>query len=46
MSDFYKAELNADDCPVQMWDGNLTITMSDVNINTDLLETLTGGKPI
>lgn len=42
MSDFYKVDINADDCPVQMWDGNLTIGMDDVYINNKLFDTLTG----
>lgn len=42
MSDFYEVDIKAEDCPIQMWDGNLTIEMSDVSINADLFNMLTG----
>lgn len=42
MNDIWKVEINADDCPVQIWDGNLTIDMKADYVNMDLWETLTG----
>lgn len=42
MNDIWKVEINADDCPVQMWDGNCTIDMKADYINNELLESLTG----
>ena len=45
MNDIWKVEINADDCPVQMWDGNLTIDMKADYVNNELLEFLTGQSP-
>lgn len=42
MNDIWKVEINADDCPVKMWDGNLTIDMKADYVNNDLWELLTG----
>lgn len=42
MNNIWKVEINADDCPVQMWDGNLTIDMKADYINNELWESLTG----
>ena len=42
MNDIWKVEINADDCPVHMWDGSLTIDMKIDYINNELLELLTG----
>lgn len=42
MNDIWKVEINADDCPVQMWDGDLTIDMKADYINNELWESLTG----
>ena len=42
MNDIWKVEINADDCPVQMWDGNCTIDMKADYINNELWESLTG----
>lgn len=42
MNNILKVEINADDCPVQMWDGNLTIDMKADYVNNDLWELLTG----
>ena len=36
MNDIWKVEINADDCPVQIWDGNLTIDMKTDYINNEL----------
>ena len=42
MNDIWKVEIKADDCPVQMWDGNCTIDMKATYINNELWESLTG----
>lgn len=42
MNDIWKVEINADDCPSQMWDGSLTIDMKADYINNELWESLTG----
>lgn len=42
MDNIWKVEINADDCPVQMWDGNCTIDMKADYINNELWESLTG----
>ena len=42
MNDIWKVEISADDCPVQMWDGNLTIDMKTDYTNNELWELLTG----
>ena len=42
MNDILKVEIKADDCPVQMWDGNLTIDMKADYINNELWESLIG----
>lgn len=42
MNNIWKVEINADDCPVKMWDGSLTIDMKADYINQELWELLTG----
>lgn len=42
MDNIWKVEINADDCPIQMWDGSLTINMKADYINHELWELLTG----
>lgn len=42
MNNIWKVEINADDCPVEMWGGNLTIDMKADYVNMDLWELLTG----
>ena len=42
MNDIWKIEINADDCPAKMWDGNLTIDMKADYINNESWELLTG----
>lgn len=42
MNDIWKVEINADDCPAQMWDGSLTIDMKADYINNELWESLIG----
>lgn len=42
MNDIWKVEINADDRPIKMWDGNLTIDLKADCINQELWEMLTG----
>lgn len=42
MDNIWNVEVKDDDCPVQMWDGNLTIDMKADYINNELWELLTG----
>lgn len=42
MSDFYEVDIKAEDCPIQMWDGNLTIEMDAASFNHELWAALTG----
>lgn len=42
MDNIWKVEINADDCPAQMWDGGLTIDMKANYINNELWKSLMG----